>query len=135
MSQPIDMLTAAQDAIVQLLRARLPAEQRDLARASLLEDAKPPFHLVGDIDTDNTGGKDEQAERLTADIHTVYRGTDRRELLALMHPVRVATDDVAIVVDGVRFRIFWLASAASTAASDGVTYAGLTTIELHAEPA
>lgn len=135
MTDPIDMLTAGQDAIVELLRKRLPEDQQGLARASLLEDAKPPFHLVGDIDTENTGGKHEQAERISADIHTVYRGSDRRELLAMMHAVRLATDDVAIQVGEVQYRVFWLTAAASTAASDGVTFAGLTTIELYAEPA
>ena len=135
MSEPIDLLTAAQDAVVKLLREQLPADQRPLVRHSLKQGTEPPFHLVGDIDSENAGSKDEQAEEITVDLHTVYRGSDRRVLLGMMHQVRVAVDDASITIGGGSFRCSWLTSAASTAATDGVTYAGITTLSLFAEPA
>ena len=105
-----------------------------MVRHSLDEDFQPPFHLVGDITTENVGGKDEQLEELEADIHTVYRGSDRREQLALMHQVRLATHDTKVEIEGATFRITWRGAIASAAASDGVTYAGLTTLDIIAEP-
>ncbi|HEX8419469.1 MAG TPA: hypothetical protein VF638_05590 [Sphingomonas sp.] len=135
MSELLDLLTGAQDATIALLRAQLPEAQRGMARHSLDEDAKPPFHLVGDVDVEPAGGKGEQADKVTVDLHTVYKGTDRGELLALMHQVRLATDDKQLTVEGGTYRFEWLGAVASTAASDGVTYAGITQLEILAEPA
>lgn len=134
MTEPLDLMTGTQDAIIAVIRERLPADQRGMVRHSLDEDFQPPFHLVGDITTENAGGKDEQLEELEADIHTVYRGSDRRELLTLMHQVRLATHDTTVEIEGATFRITWRGAIASAAASDGVTYAGLTTLDIIAEP-
>jgi hypothetical protein len=134
MSDAVDMLTATQDALIAALQQRLPPEQQGLARHTLMEGTAPPFHLIGDLDAENIGSKGEQLELLTADIYTVYRGTDRRELLGLMHPVRLALDDQKLVVDGIAFRTRWAGASASRASSDGVTFAGVTQIEIYAEP-
>ncbi|MEH3098873.1 tail completion protein gp17 [Sphingomonas adhaesiva] len=136
MTQLLDLMTGAQDAVVQLLRAQLPADQRGMVRHSLKQGAQPPFHLIGDIASADAGGKDEQAEDIEVDVHTVYRGADRRELLAMLHQVRVAVTDRRLVIDGALFRTTWAgASAGSASTTDGVTYAGVTTITLTAEPA
>jgi len=135
MSDPLDLLTGAQDATVQLLRERLPADRKEMVRHSLKQGTQPPFHLVGDMDSDSIGGKDEQFEQINVDVHTVYKGADRRELLGLMHQVRVAIDDASVTLDGMIFRFRFAGAAASTAAGDGVTYAGITTLEVYAEPA
>ncbi|KAK0330804.1 hypothetical protein LTR94_031382, partial [Friedmanniomyces endolithicus] len=123
------------DAVIALLRAQLPEAQRGMVRHSVKQDTLPPFHLIGEIDADNIGGKGEQYEQLTVDVVTIYRGADRRELLALMHPIRVAANDATLIRDGVRFRITWRSSAIGTVASDGVTFAGITILEVTAEPA
>lgn len=132
----LDLMTGAQDAVVQLLRAQLPPEQREMVRHSLKQGTVPPFHLIGDVTSDNAGGKDEQLEQIEVDVHTVYKGTDRRELLALMHQVRLATDDKRLEIGAAHFRVTWSGASAGTASTvDGVTYAGVTTLDLIAEPA
>lgn len=132
----LDLMTGAQDAVVQLLRAQLPPEQREMVRHSLRKDMPTPFHLIGDVTSANEGGKDEQLEQIEVDVHTVYQGTDRRELLALMHQVRLATDEQSVTIDGARFRVTWAGGSAGAASTrDGVTYAGVTTLDLIAEPA
>ena len=70
------------------------ASRRSARNGSAFAEAghHPPFHLVGDMDSDNIGGKDEQFEQINVDVHTVYKGADRRELLGLMHTVRIAID-------------------------------------------
>lgn len=135
MTAPLDLLTGAQDATVKLLRDQLPAAQREMVRHSLKQGTTPPFHLVGDMDSDNIGGKDEQFEQINVDVHTVYKGADRRELLGLMHTVRIAIDGKSLTIGDMLFRFQFAGAAASTAAADGVTYAGITTIEVYAEPA
>lgn len=135
MTEPLDLLTGTQDALIKLIRDRLPAADRDMVRHSLAENAQPPFHLIGDISSDNAGGKGDQLEEIEADVHTVYRGTNRRDLLAMMHQVRLATDNQVLTIDGAQYRVSWRGAIASTAARDGVTYAGLTTLTLFAEPA
>lgn len=135
MTEPIDLMTGTQDALIALIRDRLPEGQKSMVRHSLEEDFEPPFHLVGDISSENAGGKDDQLEEIEADIHTVYRGDDRRELLALMHQARIATDGAILSLGGASFRVTWRGAIASAAARDGVTYAGLTTLAIFAEPA
>ncbi len=134
MTEPLDLLTGTQDAIIALIRARLPDDQKPMVRHTLDEDFQPPFHLIGDITTEEVGGKDEQLEELEAEIHTVYVGSDRRELLKLLHQVRIATNDARIPIDGATYRVQWRGAIASTAARDGVTFAGLTTLDIQAEP-
>jgi hypothetical protein len=135
MGKPLDLLTGTQDAIIQLIREQLPVDRREMVRHSLDENFQPPFHLVGDITTEEAGGKEEQLEELEAEIHTVYRGNDRRELLALMHELRLATHHVRVPLDGATYTVQWRSAIASAAARDGVTYAGLTTLDIIAEPA
>jgi hypothetical protein len=134
MSAPLDLLSGAQDAIIKLIRDALPADQRSMVRHTLDENFAPPFHLVGDLTTDSAGGKEEQLEDIGADLHTVYRGDDRSDLLAMMHTVRCAIDEAEIELGGAVYKFTWRGAIASAAASDGVTYAGITTIEISAEP-
>lgn len=135
MNAPLDLLTGAQDAIVRLIQEQLPPDRRGMVRQSLKQDFEPPFHLVGDINSDNAGRPGEQLEEIEADIHTVYRGGDRRELLKLLHEVRLATDHATLELDGATYQVRWHGAIASAAAGDGKTYAGLTTLNIIAEPA
>lgn len=132
----VDLMTGAQDAVVKLLQEQLPADQRGMVRHSLKQGMAPPFYLIGDVASSNEGGKGEQLEQIEVDVHTVYKGTDRRELLAMMHQVRLATDDRTITIAGAQFRVSWVgASAGGASTIDGVTYAGVSTLDLYAEPA
>lgn len=135
MTAPLDLLTGVQDAIIKVIRDQLPEADRGMVRHSLDENFEPPFHLVGDISLEEAGSKHEQLDEGDAEIHTVYRGSDRRELLALMYQLRLATHDAVIPLGEAQYRIRWRGAIVSAAARDGVTYAGLTQLDLIAEPA
>ena len=135
MTAPLDLISGAQAAVVKLLQDGLPEEQRGMVRHSLKQNFQPPFHLIGDIASENAGSKADQLEEIEVDVHTVYKGGDRGELLALMHQVRTAADEQLIEIAGASFRVEWVGAIASTAAADGVTYAGITTLKIFAEPA
>lgn len=131
----LDLLSGAQAATVEILEDQLPTDQRELIFTALPQNIEPPFHLIGDIDTDNIASKGEQLEEITLDVHSVYRGGDRAVLLAMLHAVRTATDGNAVLTGGARYSFQFHSAAASSAASDGVTFAGLTTLIITAEPA
>jgi hypothetical protein len=135
MADLLDLLSGAQDAVIKLIRDALPPDQQAMVRHTLDENFQPPFHLVGDITSESSGGKSDQLEQIEVDVHTVYRGDNRSDLLAMMHTVRRAIDGEQIELDGAIFNFTWRGAIASAAAKDGVTYAGLTTIEIFAEPA
>jgi hypothetical protein len=102
---------------------------------------QPPFNKVGQIDTDNMTGKSGQLEKLTIEIHSVFRGEERGPLLDQMFAVREAFDQESattpLSADGVEFgEVNFVSSTASDASVlDGVTYVGVTVIEIYAEPA
>lgn len=135
MTEPIDLMTGVQDAIVSAIRNQLPPDQRGMVRHSLDQDFQPPFHLIGDITLEEAGGKEEQLDEGEVDIHTVYRGSDRSELLALMYQLRLATHNALIEAGSARYRIMWRGAIASAAGRDGITYAGITQVDIIAEPA
>ena len=128
----IDTLTGAQDAIVALLQERLPAAQAELVYATIPQDTPAPFFLIGDIDVERVDD-DGQFDRAGVDVHTVHQG-NRRDLLARMHLLRLACHGQTIVIDGAAYRVTWQSAAASTAAADGVTFAGITAFDLFAYP-
>ena len=134
MNDPIDLITATQDAVIAAIRGVLPEDQRGIVRHTIAQDTPPPFHLVGEIDSENHGRRGEQLEQLTVTIYTVYKGSDRRQLLALMHPVRLALDETSLEIAGVTFSSRFLGASASRAGSDGATFSGVTEIQITAEP-
>jgi hypothetical protein len=100
------------------------------------QDTQPPFVKIGAIESASDGGKGEQLELITIEVHSIYRGADRTELLAIMHEVRQALDDQAISAPGASFqRPKFVRAAVSDAGPDGATYAGISIFEFHAEPA
>lgn len=131
---PVDLMSATQEAVVALMRSSV-SEELGYAWHTLKQDQKPPFNLVADITSEDTGEKDGQLERLIVETHSVYVGGDRSVLLAMMHAVRTALDRQAVTIAGVTYRIAWLSGAASSAAADGKTYAGVGSFEIYAEPA
>lgn len=100
----------------------------------LLAETKPNFVQVGDLEWTNEGGKDEVAVRLTVDIYTVYQGSDRAEMIALMAVTDGALQGVRLQATGIHFaEAELLAGGLSGAARDGVTFAGQQTYEIYAE--
>ena len=135
MSEPIDLMSATQAAMFARLAAAIAPETASV-HDHVKQDAAMPFVRLGQIDSEGVGGKGEQEERFEVEVQTLYRGTDRSELLAILHRVRLALDGAELTADQVEFTACnWLGSAASDAAGDGVTYAGISSFEVFAEPA
>lgn len=133
MSNFIDLLTPTQTAIFVALSAGVGlADVHDHVKHG----TEPNFVKVGPITGTNEGAREEQLESFEVEIHSIYRGADRAELMAIMHQVRTSLDGVAIFADGVSF---WtpefVSQAASDAGPDGITYAGISTFKVTAEPA
>lgn len=131
----IDLMSAAQEAAFKALAAAIPPELAEVYD-HVPQGTEPNFVKLGAIEASNEGDKDDQRERFELEVHTIYRGADRSRLLAIMHQVRLALDDQPLELEGVDFSTpSFLSAAASDPASDGVTYAGITTFEIYAEPA
>jgi hypothetical protein len=131
----INLVEAARGAVFIAIAAGL-AGVNAVALDTVPQDQEPNFVQLDDLDWINEGGKRDPELRITIDIVTIYRGEDRAELLAIMHANERALVDVRLEADGVILqggRV--VAGSASGAGPDGVTYAGLQTFELYAEPA
>ena len=138
----IDLLQCAQDAAFALA---LPLEQdADLAAvlgapAQVLqhvpENTQPPIVIVGDLDTVNDGGKDDQLEQIRVQMQFVYRGPGRAPLLTMMNRARALIHDQRVTVEGGLLHFKWVTGSASIAAVDGITYAGLSEFDVFAQPA
>jgi hypothetical protein len=129
----IDLMSATQAAVFGALDDRVTlAPVHDHVK----QDTDPPFVKIGTIETISEGGKDEQAETLQVEVHTIYRGADRSALLAIMHEVREALEGQTITAPDASFWTpTFIGAVASEAGPDGVTYAGISTFEVFAEPA
>jgi hypothetical protein len=129
----MDLLTPTQAAIFKALEAGVTlAPVYDHVKP----DTQPNFVKIGAIDGTNQSAREEQREEFEVEVHTIYRGADRGELMRMMHEVREALDGVEISAEGVDF---WTpefqTQAISDAGPDGVTYAGISTFLVSAEPA
>jgi hypothetical protein len=129
----IDLLAPTQAAVFTALAAGVHlAPVMDTVK----QDTKPNFVKIGSIDGTNLGAREEQFEEFEVEVHTIYRGSDRAELMAIMHEVRTSLDGVQIAAAGVSF---WtpefVSQAISDAGPDGVTYAGISVFKITAEPA
>jgi hypothetical protein len=129
----IDLMSPTQAAVFTALEAGVSlAPVHDHVKPG----TEPDFVKIGAINGTNEGARDEQREEFEVEVHSIYRGSDRAKLMAIMHEVRLALDGVAIAAEGASF---WtpefLSQAASDAGPDGVTYAGISTFLVSAEPA
>lgn len=130
----LDLMSAAQEAFFTALAAAIPPGTASV-HDHLKQGTQPPFVHVGGIDEENVGSKGEQGSRFEVEVHSVYKGADRSELLAIMHQVRLALDGQPIAAAGVEFSTpAFIGAAASMAGHDGLTYAGISTFEVFAEP-
>jgi hypothetical protein len=129
----IDLMAPAQAAVFAALDAGV---TRAPVHDHVKQGTEPNFVKIGAINGTNQGAREEQREEFEVEIHSIYRGSDRAELMAIMHEVRISLDGVDISADGVSF---WtpefLSQAISDAGPDGVTYAGISTFLVSAEPA
>jgi hypothetical protein len=133
--EPIDLMSAVQAGVFSGLEANMPAELAQVFDTAP-QDFKGSLVLLGAIESSNEGRPGEQRERFEVEVHAVYQGKDRSKLLKIMHAARIALDEQPIAADGADLsRPTYLAGAADTVASNGVTYAGLLTFEIFAEPA
>ena len=133
----IDLMTAARDAFWSVMKEGV---SPDLCQ--VLDDTpqgtQPPFLKVGTIDSEGESGKGDQLERLTVEVIAVYRGTDRGDLLAMMHAARAAIEgNRGLSSDTAHLSapIFLKASASDASQQDGVTFVGLLNFETWAEAA
>jgi hypothetical protein len=137
MSDQVDVLQGAQDAIYLKLKPALEAAGYPAGFQSVPQDTQPPFWVVGDMDADPLGDKGGTGKRVTVDVHFVYRGDERRGLLAMMNAAFWALNDQPLDdIDGVTFSggALWLSDNTATGA-DGITTAGVSQFEVCAEPA
>lgn len=131
----IDMIEAARGAVFVAIEAGL-AEVDAIALDHVPQDQEGNFVQIDDLDWSNEGGKHDPELRITIDVMTIYRGENRADLLAIMHANHRALIEAPIAADGVTITgVQLLAGSASGAGLDGLTYAGLQSFELFAEPA
>jgi hypothetical protein len=132
----IDLLQAAQTAVYQQLAAADGLTALCAVYDHVPQNTQPPMTIVGDLDSENAGGKGEQYEELIVEIVAVYRGSARGPLLDIMHQQRIALDGQSIEHAGVTFgQPEFLGAKTNGPASDGVTYAGISHFRICAEPA
>jgi hypothetical protein len=135
MTVRVDLLTPAQDALVAALKGASFAAGVQVFQ-NVPEGTEPPYVLVGRLTSDNQEQSGDQFELITAEVIHVYRGNQRRALLAMLHAARAAIDNQVLVATGAAFTRPRLDKAeAGEAMPDGVTYVGIQTFEFYAEPA
>lgn len=131
----INLVEAARGAVFMAIAAGI-AGTSAVALDHVPQDQEPNFVALDDLDWSNEGGKRDPDLRIAIDVITIYRGQDRAELLALMHATETALVDVDLAAAGVLISdVRLVGGSASGAGPDGITYAGLQTFELQAEPA
>ena len=96
----VDLISAASDGFMALLAGGIDDSVADVGTnpepIDPSDETERQFILLGDIDSDREGGKGEQLERLTVQVITIYRGTQRWKLHELMHQARVLLDNLPI---------------------------------------
>ncbi len=135
MSEPVDLMSATQQAVFRALLAGVPGHIAAVYD-HIDQDTQPPFVRIGAIEAVNESDKSDQCERFEVEVHSIYRGSDRSALLAIMHRARCALDGPVLEAPDATFDTpELLAAAASDAGVDGVTYAGISKFEIYAEAA
>lgn len=129
----INLLEAVHDWIFERLD-EAPRDQPAEALVHVPQNTKPPYVVVGTIDGDSIGGKGDQVEGFTVEVLSFFEGK-RSPLLVIMHDNRKALDAQDEIVRGVRFTATYRNQAITTVGSDGLTYGGVQTFSINAEPA
>ncbi len=135
-----DLLTATLNAVFANLKAAIQPQLASVFDV-IPQGTQPNFVAIGHIDAENqlegdAFDDDDQLEKITFEVQYIYRGNDRRVLLAMMDTGRSALHGKPISADGVAFGLpKFITGSASTAGPDGVTYAALGTFVVLAQPA
>ncbi len=131
----VDLVEAARGAIFVAIAAGLIGTGA-VALDHVPQDQPGNFVQLDDLDWTNEGGKHDPELRITIDVVSIYRGENRAELLRIMNANHRAVVEATLTAPGVILQAArLLGGGASGAGADGVTYAGLQTFELYAEPA
>ena len=97
----LDLMTATRGAVFRALKAAIPD-----AVAPVVDDVpqgtQPPFIMIGYIDSEATGGKSEQVERITVEVVAVYRGGARGKLRTTGRTGRLAWSRRALLLAAVQ---------------------------------
>jgi hypothetical protein len=80
----IDLMSPTQAAVFAALEAGVTlAPVYDHVK----QGTEPNFVKIGAINGTNEGAREEQREEFEVEVHSIYRGADRTELMAIMHQV------------------------------------------------
>jgi hypothetical protein len=131
-----DLLQAVQDALFAALNVSSVTSKAPVYQHPPNE-AQPPLIVIGDISSTPWDHKDEDVEDVLVEIETYFRGPRRAGLLAIQGAVRDALRGKALSATGVILSpARWISQDAPNAnPEDGITYAGLLTFMVTAQPA
>lgn len=133
----INLMDACQAAVFAALsgRAELVAlsQVTQHVKQDMLEDG--PITRIGKIESEPVGGKGQQLELVAVDVETIYRGMSQADVLAIMHEQRLALEGQALTAEGAELDTpEWAGGMVDGPAADGVTYAGIQTFTIFAQP-
>ena len=134
----IDLMDAVQTAVFEKLSDRAELTELCTVTQHVLQDMLETGSItrLGKIESVPEGGKGEQFELITVDVETLYRGTSQADVLAIMFQQRLALEEQELSFDGVSFDTpAWAGGMVDGPAKDGVTYVGIQTFTIYAEPA
>lgn len=136
MTDPVDLIEPTQTAVFNALNGFAGLTALSGVFQHVPQDTEPPMTIVGDIEATPIGGKGEQVEQISVEVVTIYRGAGRARLLAIMHQQRLALEGQEVAHVGIAFDTpEWTGAGINGPAADGVTYAGIQTFTIIAEPA
>ena len=135
----IDLMEAVQTAVFEALSNRQELTARSQVTQHVKQDmlAAGPITRIGKVESAPAGGKGgQQLEEVSVDVETIYRGMSQAEVLAIMHQQRLALDGQDLSADGaVLDTPEWAGGMVDGPAADGVTYVGIQTFTVVAQPA
>lgn len=135
MTAPVNLMDAVQAAVFAALSGRAELTALSAVTQHLKQDMAWPITRLGEVASEPIGGKGEQLEQVSVQVETLYRGTSQAEALAIMHQQRLALDGQELDHPGVAFDTpEWAGAAVDGPAKDGVTYVGVQTFVIVAEP-
>ena len=132
----VDLIDAVQAAVFARLSGRAELTALCTVTQHVLQDMAPPITRIGQIESAPAGGKGEQVEEIAVQVEAIYRGTSQAALLAIMVEQRRALEGQELVQAGVAFDTpEWAGAVVDGPAADGLTYVGVNSFIITAEPA
>jgi len=132
----LDLMDAAVTAVFRKLSQRAELTALTPVAEHVTQDSPWPMTRIGGAESVPIGGKSAQLEEISVQVDTLYRGESPAEARAIMHQQRLALEGQAIEHQGVEFdRPEWAGAVIDGPAKDGLTYVGVQTFIIKAEPA